>query len=231
MASGGSVVGIKFRDGASTGAMIASDTLLNYGSLAKLPHIPRTRIVSPNAAICASGDYADFQAATDDLESEVRFAALTGISVAPSEVFSMLQRSVYSHRNQFSPRLCSFVVIGHSGGADGAFLGAMDSIGTRWTDDCVGTGYGGHIALPLMRRALDRVRLASGDEAALPTREQARAIVEDCLRALFYRECRTINRFQITEAAEGKVVIGEPFSVETQWEFDGFRFEKTSIIQ
>jgi 20S proteasome subunit beta 7 len=219
MASGGSVVALKY-DG---GVLLASDTLLNYGSLAKLPNIPRTRILGPQCAVCATGDYADFQEATSDLQGYLEIDALEGTKNTPEEVFCRLQRHIYYQRNQFSPWLCSFVMIGHSE-KNGSFLGAVDSIGTCWQDNCIATGYGGHIAIPLLRRAFDVL-------GRLPTRAEAEIVLRDCLRALFYRECRTINRYQIADATNGKVVISEPFMLEdTQWSFQGFAFEKTAII-
>ncbi|EPY40182.1 hypothetical protein AGDE_03746 [Angomonas deanei] len=48
---------------------------------------------------------------------------------------------------------------------------------------------------------------------------------------LFYRECRAINKFQIADATNDSVTIGEPFEVETNWELEGFSFEKTAIIR
>lgn len=49
------------------------------------------------------------------------------------------------------------------------------------------TGYGAYIAQPLLRKAVE------GKEDTL-TEHDARAILEDALRVLFYRDARSINQ-------------------------------------
>lgn len=219
MASGGSVIALQY----DNGVLMASDTLLNYGSLAKLPNIQRTRLVGPYTAACATGDYADFQDAISSLDEMLEWDKLSGLENTPKEIFCSLQRYTYNMRSNFNPWICSFVVIG-SHPTEGDLIGAIDSIGTAWKDRAVATGYGGHIALPLLRRALDKL-------GRLPTKAEAEIVIKDCLRALFYRECRTINRFQITNASKGVVTVSEPFMLDdTQWSHQGFAFEKTAII-
>jgi 20S proteasome subunit beta 7 len=49
------------------------------------------------------------------------------------------------------------------------------------------TGYGAYIAQPLLRKAVE------GKENTL-TEPEARAILEDALRVLFYRDARSLNQ-------------------------------------
>lgn len=72
MASGGSVIGVKYNGG----VLMAADTLLSYGSLAKWPNIPRIRLVGSYSALCATGDYADFQEAIKAIENDVHRSAM-----------------------------------------------------------------------------------------------------------------------------------------------------------
>lgn len=219
MTSGGSVIALKYNGG----VLMACDTLLSYGSLAKLPNIPRIKIVGKYSALCATGDYADFQMLSKELEDMVtRHTLYSNVDdLSPSEIFCYLHRTVYSKRSKFEPCLCSFVFIGSRNNK--VFLAGLDSVGTRWEDDCVATGYGEHIAIPLLRKAVE-------DHPDGLTKEQATEILMSCLRILFYRECRTINKFQIADASEGQVTISEPFEVTTSWDSEGFSFEKTAII-
>ncbi|ESL08472.1 proteasome beta 7 subunit [Trypanosoma rangeli SC58] len=218
MASGGSVVGVRYNGG----VLLAADTLLSYGSLAKWPNIPRIKLAGAHAVMCATGDYADFQEMTTMIGNHInRQQMYGGGALTPEEIFCYLQRHVYHKRSEFEPCLCQFVVAGCHGGEP--FLGGIDDVGTRWTDDCVATGYGAHIALPLLRQALSK-------PGGL-TREEAMRVLTDCLRVLFYRECRAINKFQIADATDDTVTIGEPFEVSTNWEYEGFGFEKTAIIR
>lgn len=203
---------------------MAADTLLSYGSLAKWPNIPRIKILGSFSAICATGDYADFQSMSGNIQNGIiRQQIHSDVDeLSPNEVFSYLHRSVYQKRCDFEPCLCQFVFIGSRDGK--TFLGAVDDVGTRWEDDCIATGYGGHIALPLLRQALER-------KPDGLTRDEAIAVIKDCLRVLFYRECRAINKFQIAEAAGSAVSIGEPFTLDTTWDLEGFAFNKTAIIR
>lgn len=220
MASGGSVIAIKY-DG---GVLLACDTLLSYGSLAKWPNIPRIKILGRSSAISATGDYADFQSVTQELSDKLNENFIGGEQeMEPKELFSVLHRTMYSKRCDFEPALCQFIFIGSTATGE-TTLGCVDDIGTRWTDDCAGTGYGAHISLPLLRKALDA-------KNGKLTRAEALAVVEDSLRVLFYRECRAINKFQIADASNGKVIISPPFSLDTKWDFEGFAFEKTAIIR
>lgn len=214
------MIGVKY-DG---GVLLASDTLLSYGSLAKWPNIPRIVILGQFCAVAATGDYADFQDVTAGLQEEIQSELIAddGISMGPKELFSLLHRRMYRKRCDFEPALCQFVFIGSRAGE--VLLGAVDDIGTKWVDDCVATGYGAHMCIPLLRKALE---VKNGKL----TRDEALAVVQDCLRLIFYRECRAINKFQIAEASNDRVTISDPFSVDTNWTLEGFSFEKTAIIR
>lgn len=229
MASGGSVIAVKY-DG---GVFMAADTLLSYGSLAKQTNIPRMAVIGNATIIGFSGDYADFQDATKDLKNEVLDAQMLEdrVTHGPKQLFSLLHRTVYGKRSNFEPWQCQFTVMGWDKEAGEAFLGGMDSIGTKWTGDCVSTGYGGHICLPLLRKAIEGKKKATGNPNALLTRDEAIAVLEDCMKGLFYRECRAVNRFQVSEAKADRVNIGDPKVLETNWEYSGYAFEKTAIIK
>jgi len=62
---------------------------------------------------------------------------------------------------------------------------------------------------------------AAGEEI---TEEDAKQIIETCMRVLFYRDARSLNRFQIaTIKAEG-TTISEPITLDTEWKFaEGLR--------
>ncbi|KAG5468482.1 hypothetical protein LSCM1_02464 [Leishmania martiniquensis] len=220
MASGGSVVAIKYNGG----VLMAADTLLSYGSLAKWPNIPRIKLLGDYSAVCATGDYADFQMMAKEVEDSIERQKMyhNVDELCPSEVFSYMHRCIYRKRCDFEPCLCQMVFIGARDGK--TFLAGVDDVGTRWEDDCIATGYGGHIALPLLRQALEN------NPGGL-SRAEAAQILTECLRVLFYRECRAINRFQMADASSDGVRISEPFHVDTNWEHEGYCFEKTAIIR
>ena len=101
------------------------------------------------------------------------------------------------------------------GGEDGTepFLGSVDKIGTAYTDDTLATGFGSYLALPIMRERW-RPDLEEGE---------ARALLEDCLRVLFYRDCRAYNRVQIAKVTrDGGVLVSDPYEIDTKWDSASF---------
>ena len=63
----------------------------------------------------------------------------------------------------------------------------MDLQGTSYESSTIASGYGAYIAQPLLRKAVE------GKETTL-TEKEAKAILEDCMRVLFYRDARSLNR-------------------------------------
>ena len=68
-----------------------------------------------------------------------------------------------------------------------SFLGYVDLLGTTYTSPALATGYGAHIALPLMRKATE-------SKGAPLTREEAEQTLLTSLKVLFYRDARSINK-------------------------------------
>jgi hypothetical protein len=67
------------------------------------------------------------------------------------------------------------------------FLGYVDLKGTTYQNSTIATGFGGHLAQPILRKAVE------GREDTL-TEEEAIKIIDDCMRVLFYRDARSINK-------------------------------------
>lgn len=65
-----------------------------------------------------------------------------------------------------------------------SFLGYVDLYGTSFTSNVAATGFGMHLAIPLLRKRW-REDL---------TADEAKAILEDCQRVLYYRDGRTLNK-------------------------------------
>jgi 20S proteasome subunit beta 7 len=63
----------------------------------------------------------------------------------------------------------------------------VDLLGVTYSASTLATGYGAYIAQPLLRKAVE------GREDTL-TENEARVILEDALRVLFYRDARSINQ-------------------------------------
>ena len=189
--TGTSVLAVKYKDG----VMMACDTLGSYGTLAKYKDLRRMAEVNEKCLIGAGGEYSDFQyiqSLLDELRTDDANLA-DGFTLSPAEIFSYLRVVLYNRRSKFNPLWNNLVVAGFTGGKP--FLGTVDLIGTAFEDDLIATGFGAHLALPLMRKALDETPAHLMEEGV------ARALLEDCLRVLFYRDCRALNRVQVRARA------------------------------
>ena len=207
--------------------MLAADTLCSYGSLAKYKNAKRLLPVNSRTLIGGSGEYSDLQAINDLLRRNALDSRCTADSLyeedgkneeCAKEIWSYLRAVMYNRRNKMNPLWNDIVVAGFRQNDDGTmseepFLGVVDKIGTAYEDDVLATGFGGYIALPLMREKY-RPDMEEGE---------ARALLEDCLRILFYRDCRALNRVQIAKVTRGgEVLVSDPYELDTHWDFKDF---------
>lgn len=219
--TGTSVLGIKYQGG----VMLAADTLCSYGTMAKYKDARRLLEANSGTLIGGGGEYSDFQAISMMLKANAMEDRCLSDSLydeddgtteeSAKEVWSYLRAVMYNRRNKMNPLWNDLLVAGFDKKSkDGKpFLGFVDKIGTAYEDDCVATGFGSYLALPILREKY-RPDLEEGE---------ARALLEDCMRVLFYRDCRALNRIQIAKVtAESGVVIHEPYEIDTSWDSEAF---------
>ncbi|KZT30284.1 proteasome endopeptidase complex beta subunit [Neolentinus lepideus HHB14362 ss-1] len=211
--TGTSVLAIKFKDG----ILMAADNLASYGSLARFKDVQRLRPVGDYTVIGAGGDMSDFQyiqSLLDDLVVE-EFTSQDGHNLGPKEIHEYLSQVMYGRRTKINPLWNSILVGGLKDGQ--RFLAYVDLLGTTYSADTLATGYGAYIAQPLLRRAVE-------GRADTLTEEEAAKILEDCMRVLFYRDARSLNKYQIATITASGVSISDSKALETSWEFaEGIR--------
>lgn len=64
--------------------------------------------------------------------------------------------------------------------------------GTCYEEDCMATGFGMHLAMPMLRSAWK----------ADMSEDEARLLCRQCLELLFYRDCKASCKIQIATATE-----------------------------
>jgi len=199
----------------SDGVVMAADTLGSYGSFARFRNCPRLLKVNDRTLIGCTGDYADYQylkglieqrAIDDDCKDD-------GFIMSGRSLHCWLTRVLYNKRSEFDPLWTTFVVAGIE--EDGKpFLGFVDKLGTAYKDPIICTGYGGHIATPLLRKEKE---LKEKDGGTL-TVEEAKDILKRCMNILYYRDARAFDKYQIAVVPkEGVVSIDAPISVTPDW--------------
>ena len=135
-----------------------------------------------------------------------------GIIRTPSETFNYLSRLLYHRRSKMNPLWNNVVVAGYDAKEGKPFLGNVDLIGTSFEADFCATGLGMHLALPILR---------SGWTEDM-TEEQALDLLKKCMRTLFYRDCRTVNRITFATVTSNGPVVKEPVAIDTEWSYRTF---------
>jgi 20S proteasome subunit beta 7 len=222
MVTGASVLAIKYKDG----IMMASDTLASYGSMARFRNIQRLHAIGTHTIVGMSGELSDAQTLLHDLEDLVKddFIHDDGQKRSSKEIWNYLTRKLYNQRNKFDPFWNQLVVGGVS--QEGPFLGYVDLHGSSYEDATLATGYGAHLARPIMRNRAQK-RMADNNSSLL-TEEEAKQLLEDCMRVLFYRDARTINKIQLGKITAAGVEITPPYSLVTDWSA-GFKVGETVV--
>ncbi len=206
--TGTSVLAVVYKGG----VMMAADTLGSYGSLARFLDVERVVKANASTLVGADGEISDFQQIQKilkELEDEDRCVA-DGITHSPREVWSCLTRIMYHRRSKMEPLWNNLVVAGFRDGQP--FLGTTDKIGTSYECDFVATGLGMHMALPIMRTRWSK----DMSEA------EARTLLEDCMRVLFYRDCRTINKISFATVSSAGPKVNAPVALSTEWNYKSF---------
>ena len=187
----------------------------SYGSTKRYKNLQRMRVVNAKTIIGFTGELSDFDyimTLLDELNTN-DYCEDDGKELSPKEIYSYLCRVMYNRRNKFDPLWNSLVVAGLM--KDGTqFLGTVGMIGQHYTDSHLAAGFGNHMARPLFREK-------HTDDMSEP---EARALMEDALRACVMRDKSMMNKFQIAKVEFGKApTVSEPFAVATSWDYEKFK--------
>jgi 20S proteasome subunit beta 7 len=100
---------------------------------------------------------------------------------------------MYEKRTAMNPFWNAFILGGVDAVTSEPFLAYVDLLGTTYSAPTLATGYGNHLAQPLLRRAMEK--LGKGDEGWKEmTEEMAKKILMDSMKVLFYRDARSLNK-------------------------------------
>ncbi|KAF9187688.1 Proteasome subunit beta type-7 [Haplosporangium sp. Z 767] len=202
--TGTSVLGLKFKGG----VIMAADNLASYGSLARFRDVERLHQVADFTVLGASGDMSDYQYVKQLIDTQMikEYNADDGHTLATPHIYEYLWRVMYNRRSKMNPLWNTFVLGGvHKG---------ERYDGTPYQAASIATGFGSHLAQPILRKELE----ALGGEDQI-SEEQAVNIMKKCMKVLFYRDARSMNKFQLAKITKEGVTISEPMSVETEWGF------------
>lgn len=118
--------------------------------------------------------------------------------------------------------LWNVIVVAGLDEKDEPFLASVDLLGTTFSSPTIATGFGAHLAQPILRRAVP------DEEAATKLgRDEAVELVKQCMKVLFYRDARSMDEYSIAvcerdaeQKGLGKVELKKKEKLEAQsWAF------------
>ena len=149
-----------------------------------------------------------------------------GTELNAKNLYTYLSKVFYKRRSDFNP-LWNQVIVAGLDGDSMPFLASADLLGTTFKAPCLATGFGAHLAIPLMRKAVP-------DEKSVEnlSKEDAEKLLRSCMKVLFYRDARSLDNFSIAVVEKGKgVELRENEKLEQQnWSFaEGIRGYGTQV--
>ncbi|OIW35651.1 proteasome endopeptidase complex, beta subunit [Coniochaeta ligniaria NRRL 30616] len=220
--TGTSVIALKFKDG----VVMAADNLASYGSLARFTDVPRLRSFAETSVIGFGGDVSDMQYLNrhlTDLSIDEAYAAPSSTDTTTSpgagtlnaaNLHKYLQKLLYSRRNNFDP-LWNQILVAGLDSSEAPFLASVDMRGTAFTSPSLATGFGAALAQPIMRRYAE-----TDEQAAQLSREEAVKIIKECMKVLYYRDARSLDKYSLAVVTKAGVEISEDEQLEQQsWAF------------
>ena len=180
--TGTSVLGVKYNGG----VVIAADNLASYGSLARFTDVKRIRTFPPNTIIGFGGDVSDMQyldRLLQSLDIEENYLSSSQHAMNAKNLHTYLSKVMYKRRSDFNPLWNMLLVAGYDDDGN-PFLASADLLGTTFSSPTLATGFGAHLAQPLLRQ------LMPDDEASVEnvTKEQAVQAVKDAACCKWHRK-------------------------------------------
>lgn len=210
--TGTSVIAAKFKDG----VVIAADNLASYGSLARFTDVKRLRKFNDQVVVGFGGDVSDMQyldRLLNSLDVRENYSS-NDTPMNAKNLHTYLAKVMYKRRSDFNP-LWNHLLIAGLDAEEKPFLASADLLGVTFTSPSLATGFGAHLAQPILRRVLP-------DEASVEkvSKEEAIELVKECMKVLFYRDARSMDKYSIAVISKEGVELKEDEKLENQsWAF------------
>lgn len=177
--------------------------------MARFPDSQRVLKVNEQTIAGCGGDFSDFQYFTKLIEQKQidEETMEDGFNLSPKALHSWLTRVQYNRRSKLDPLWTNWVVGGLENGKP--YLGFVDKLGTSFEDNCIATGFGLYLALPLMMKRLE--------EKPLLTKQEALDLLKECLKVLYYRDGRAFNYYHLAIVDSQGASIEGPLRLQSNW--------------
>eukprot|EP01060_Flectonema_neradi_P041017 TRINITY_DN956_c0_g1_i7.p1 TRINITY_DN956_c0_g1~~TRINITY_DN956_c0_g1_i7.p1 ORF type:complete len:221 (+),score=38.06 TRINITY_DN956_c0_g1_i7:54-716(+) len=203
--SGGGIVAVKYCDG----VLMASDTLVSRGIKTKANY-NRAIKVGTHGGILTTGSIGDTQSMEEyvrELELEDLVSADGFSQTSPKEIYSYLKLVIYNKRSNFEPWMVGTIVGGKEKGKE-PFIGWINSLGNHFEGNCASAGIAHYLCDNILQDATE------GDKWKSLSRDDAKKLIESCMRILVVQDAAGFSRVQLTELSDAGFVNHDTFEVE-----------------
>ena len=165
----------------------------SYGSLARFTDVKRLRPFNATTVIGIGGDVSDMQyidRLLNSLDVTENYGS-SGHNLNAKNLHTYLSKIMYKSRSDVNT-LWNLILVAGLDGDNRPFLSSVDLLGTTFSSPTLATGFGAHLAQPLLRKLVE-------DEAAVEsiTQERVVAAVKECMMVMFYRDARSLDKYSI----------------------------------
>lgn len=184
----------------------------SYGSLARFTDVKRLRKFAGTSVVGFGGDVSDMQyldRLLNSLDIEEAYSS-SGHSLNAKNLHTYLSKVFYKRRSDFNP-LWNQVLVAGLDDDKKPFLASADLLGTTFSAPSLATGFGAHLAQPLLRKV-------APDEMAASklTKDQALAAIKESMKVLFYRDARSLDKYSIAIITADGIDLKEDEKLENQ---------------
>jgi 20S proteasome subunit beta 7 len=193
-------------------ANISFQYIASYGSLARFTDVKRLRKFADSSIVGFGGDVSDMQyldRLLNSLDTEEAYGS-SGHTLNAKNLHTYLSKVFYKRRSDFNP-LWNQVLVAGLDGEGKPFLASADLLGTTFSAPSLATGFGAHLAQPLLRK------VAPDEEAAAKlSKEEALTAVKESMKVLFYRDARSLDKYSIAVVTKDGIELKEDEKLENQ---------------
>lgn len=192
-------------------------SIASYGSLARFSDVKRLRTFNDSSVIGFGGDVSDMQyidRVLQSLDIQENYSSYGEDTLNAKNVHTYLSKMLYKRRSDFNP-LWNHILVGGLDEAGKPFLSSADLLGTTYSAPSLATGFGAHLAVPILRRLFP-------DDMPIEeiTKEKAVDALKQCMKVLFYRDARSTDKYSIAVVTKEGVELKEDEQLENQsWAF------------
>jgi 20S proteasome subunit beta 7 len=137
-----------------------------------------------------------------------------GHQMNAKNLYTYMSKVMYKRRSDINPLWNAILVAGMDGNAQ-PFLASVDLLGTTFSAPTLATGYGAHLAQPLLRRLVDDEK-----DVHKVTKEAAVEAIKESMKVLFYRDARSLDTYSIAVITKEGIDLKENEKLEQQsWAF------------